>query len=445
LKRLAIRGGNWNNGARAGVFALNVNNARDRTFSSVGARPASGERPKRLAHAARRLHSLKRTRTPRPMAERLNRQTIPVAPRARPFGAAAYFIIMAKTYNGLYPEIYDYASLHAAYLRARRSKRDLPEVVQFEADLESNLIQLQNELIWGMYKTGNYRRFFVREPKRREVAALPFRDRVLQHALVAVIEPIWERRFIASSHACRPRHGTHRGASQVQRYIREVKRQHGHVYVLKADISKYFASVDHAVLKQLVHRHIRCKPTLDLIDAIIDSANRAPDSLCPKGLPIGNLTSQLLANVYLHELDKFCKHTLREKYYVRYMDDFVIVHHDKAHLHRIRARIEAFLWSELRLQTNRKTCVEPITEKNPLDFVGYRIFTTHRRLRIDSIKRIKTSLRRLQRQYAHGRATLSDIRPVVCSWIAHASHADTFGLRRKLLESFPFTTATSGA
>ena len=111
---------------------------------------------------------------------------------------------MAKTYNNLYPEIYSFENLHAAYLRARRGKRDRIEVQRFELDLEGNLIQLQNELIWGQYRTGAYRKFIVTEPKERIVAALPFRDRVVQHAIVCVIEPIWERRFIADSYACRP-------------------------------------------------------------------------------------------------------------------------------------------------------------------------------------------------------------------------------------------------
>lgn len=336
---------------------------------------------------------------------------------------------MAKTYTNLFPAIYDFASLHAAYRRARRGKRTRHEVRQFEVNLEGNLIELQNELIWGMYRTGKYRHFNIREPKLREVAALPFRDRVVQHSLVATIEPIWERRFIGDSYACRPGRGTHRAADRVQQYIRQVKRQHGRVYVLKMDISKYFASIDHGVIKQLVRRHVACPQTLALLDNIIDSGATEPDSLCPKGLPIGNLTSQLLANVYLHELDRFCKHTLRVPFYVRYMDDFVLVHHDKGDLHMLRAEIESFLWRELRLRTNHKTSVAPVTAGNPLDFVGYRIYATHRRLRVDSIKRIKTSLRRLQKQYARG----------------HASHADTYGLRRALLSSFPFTTETSGA
>lgn len=347
---------------------------------------------------------------------------------------------MAKTYSNIYPEIYSFEALHAAYIRARRGKRDRREVQQFELDLEGNLIQLQNELIWGMYKTGRYRTFEVYEPKQRTVAALPFRDRVVQHALVAAIEPIWERRFIHDSFACRPGKGTHRGADRAQQMLRKVKREHGHVYVLKADIAKYFYSIDHGILKRLLRRRIRCKRTLALLDSIIDST-AVPGDPNPVGLPIGNLTSQLFANLYLHELDEFVKHGLREKYYVRYMDDFMIASHDKEHLHRLRAKIEAFLWDTLRLKTNAKTQVFPVGERRgrALDFLGYRIWTTHRRIRKSSISRMSRTLKYLRKRYAAGKVELSKIRESVVSWIAHASHAETFGLRNKLLASVSFS------
>ena len=210
---------------------------------------------------------------------------------------------MAKTYNNLLPAIYDYGALYAAYKRARRGKRHTAEVVRFEAHLEENLIQLQNELVWGQYRTGPYRHFHVFEPKKRLVAALPFRDRVAQHAMIAAIEPIWEARFHHDSYACRPGKGTHHGADRVQAMLRRVKRKHGRVYALKADVAKYFPSVDHAVLKGLLAKRIACQPTLDLLHEVIDSWEDGPGC----GIPIGNLTSQLFANIYLHELDRYAK------------------------------------------------------------------------------------------------------------------------------------------
>lgn len=346
---------------------------------------------------------------------------------------------MAQTYTNLFEQIYGFESLHAAYRRARVGKRDRMAVLRFEQDLEGELIQLQNELIWGEYRTGRYHRFHVYEPKPREVAALPFRDRVLQHSLVAAIEPIWERRFIADSYACRPGRGMHRGADRAQAMMRRVLREHGQVYALKADISKYFASIDHGVLRRLLRRHIACPRTLELCDQIIASTAELGD-LAPCGLPIGNLTSQLWANVYLHELDRLAKHTLKIEHYIRYMDDFVVVHHDKAYLHEIRARMEAFLWDQLRLRTNAKTQIFPVSagRGRGLDFLGYHMWPTHRRLRKSSIRRIVRTLKKARQLYAAGEIELDQVQASVRSWVAHASNADAYGLRSRLLSGFVF-------
>lgn len=344
---------------------------------------------------------------------------------------------MAKTYNKLLPIIFDFANLELAYKKARAGKRNRHDVQRFELNLEGNLIDLQNNLIWGTYRTGEYRRFTIVEPVTRSIASLPFRDRVLQHAIVNIIEPIWECRFIDDSYACRPGRGTHRGADRVQAMLRTVQREHGRVYVFKGDIAKYFYSIDHQVLKALVRRRIACKGTLALLDEIIDSTVVDGKTV---GMPIGNLTSQLFANVYMHELDEFAKHALRERHYVRYMDDFVIVHHDKKHLQRLRMQVETYLWDYLRLRTNAKTQIFPVgvVRGRGLDFLGYRIWPTHRKLRISSIKRIKTSLKRLAKQYAAGRVQLENVNQTVRSWVAHASHANTYGLRAKILGTFIF-------
>lgn len=348
---------------------------------------------------------------------------------------------MAKTYNNLYEQVYDFEALHAAYLRARAGKRQNAEVQRFEQDLEGNLIQLQNELIWGSYQTGTYRSFTIFEPKQRQVAALPFRDRVVQHALVAVLEPIWERRFIADSYACRPGRGTHRGADRAQAMLRQVKREHGQVYVLKADIAAYFRCIDHNILKMLVRRRVSCRRILALFDAIIDSANPLHPDTPGVGLPIGNLTSQLSANIYLHELDEFVKHGLRERHYARYMDDFIVVHHDKQHLHRVRERIEIFLAKYLRLRTNNKTQVFPVHgfRGRALDFLGYRIWPTHRKLRRSSIRRITKTLKRLQQLYAARQVSLERISQSINSWLAHAEHANARGLVLAVLGRFKFS------
>jgi len=265
-----------------------------------------------------------------------------------------------KRHFDLFEQFTTFESLHRAHLLARRGKRDRAEVLRFTQHLEENLLMLQRELLEGTYRTGDYRYFKVYEPKERVVASLPYRDRVVQHALISAVEPLFERTFHHDSYACRPGKGMHAGADRAQQFLRQVERSHGQVYVLKADISKYFNSIDHGVLKRLLRRRIGCERTLAVLEGIIDS-NAVIGDLTPKGLPIGNLTSQLAANIYLHELDDFVKHGLRERRYLRYMDDFCVVHHDKAQLHRLRHDVEAFLWDQLRLTTNHKTQVFPIS------------------------------------------------------------------------------------
>lgn len=344
-----------------------------------------------------------------------------------------------KTYKNLYEEIYQFETLYNAYLRARKGKRQRREVLRFERDLEGNLIQLQNELMWDMYETGPYRVFHVYEPRKRLAAALPFRDRVLQHALVGVIEPIFEQRFIYHSYACRPGRGMHKGANQAQQWLREVKREHGVVYCLKADVAKYFASINQDILLKLITVHIKCRRTIALITHILRTWHQ--------GLPIGNLLSQICANIYLHLLDVFVKEELRVHRYIRYMDDFIIVHHDKQYLQSLLVKIEAFLERELMLRLNSKTQIFPVGNNNgrALDFLGYRMWTTHRRLREDSVKRMSKRMKQMSRQYARGEIDHPDIQRRIASWLGHAQHAESYTIRRIVLSKTAFKREHSEA
>ena len=249
---------------------------------------------------------------------------------------------------------------------------------------------------------------------------------------MGIIEPIWEKRFLSDSYACRVGKGTHAGADCAQRFLREAEAG-GPVYVLKADVSKYFASIDHHILKRLLRKRICCEGTLWLLDSIIDSCGA-------EGVPIGNLTSQLFANLYLHELDEFVKGELREERYVRYMDDFCLVANSKDHLQRQRGRIEGFLADNLALRLNAKTQLFSIGTGHgrALDFLGYRIWPNHRKLRKSSALRIQRALWHYARLYRQGKARLSDVRPMVQSWIGHAGHANTYGLRKAVLGSVIF-------
>ncbi|MEW6115683.1 MAG: reverse transcriptase/maturase family protein [Nitrospirota bacterium] len=341
---------------------------------------------------------------------------------------------MPKTYNGLFEKICDFENIYGAYLKARKCRRYREEILRFSRNVEEELLTLQDELVLGTYRTGQYKRFFVFEPKKREIFALPFRDRVVHHAICTIIEPLFERKFIFDSYGCRTGKGQHAGSSRLVSFLRRAQRVWDEVYCLKADVSKFFPSVDHEALKGIIRRTIRCKRTLQLIDCIIDSA---PEE---KGIPIGNLTSQLFANIYLNELDYFVKNELQAKFYLRYMDDFVILHNDKKVLHQWMAQVGEFLRERLKLELHAKTSVFPISRG--VDFLGYRTWPTHKLLRKRNIIGMKRKLKKLSALYRDGRITLQVVRPVIASWLGHAKHASSYNVVRRMLGNAVFSRSS---
>ncbi len=350
-----------------------------------------------------------------------------------------------KTYKNLYPQVYTFENLYLAYRAARRGKRARVDVAAFEFDMELHLLRLETELREQTYRPGPYHNFIIHEPKRRLVSAAPFRDRIVHHALCRVIEPIWEARFIHTSYACRVGKGTHAALDQAQAWARRYR------YAFHGDIVKYFPSIDLEIMRDLLARRIADRQVLWLMDQILASGadiqeGEAPPvyfpgdtlfaALRPRGLPIGNLTSQFWANVYLHELDLFAKHTLRCPAYLRYMDDFVLFADTKAQLHAWKAALRDFLATRLRLTLHsKKSIVFPVTEG--LDFCGFRLYPTHRRLRRSSVRRFVQRFRRQREAYRCGALPLDAMTTSVRSWIAHAAHGDTWRLRRRLFADYP--------
>jgi retron-type reverse transcriptase len=326
--------------------------------------------------------------------------------------------------DGLFHRITDFAELYDAYVRARAGKRDQPIVARFTADLESELISIQNELLWRTWQPGHYEAFEVHEPKKRMIYAPAFRDRVVHHSIHAALSPLWERVFHPRSYACRVAKGTHVGADMAQGLIRRSIRRHGIAYALKGDVSQYFASIDHEILKKLLRRRISCAAALWLLDLIVDTS----PGVDGVGIPLGNLTSQLFANVYLHELDHYVANVLQLGGYVRYMDDFVVIHSDKAFLREALDAIREFLRADLRLTLNAKTQIFPVRPRGgrALDFLGYRIYGDHRRLRRRSVRK----------GFARARDYARDPNPHnldrLTSWYAHARHAEPTGMMRRL-------------
>lgn len=350
-----------------------------------------------------------------------------------------------KRHGHIYEQIYDFENLYLAYLEARKGKRYRDEVLEFSANLEENLIQIQNELIWKTYEVGDYREFYVTEPKKRLVMALPFKDRVVQWAIYRVLNPKFDKGFIEHSYACRKGRGTHQAANKMESWIRRSDRRPGQYYYLKMDVSKYFYRVDHDVAMNILNRKIKDPDVIWLLEKIIRSEQMAfglplwtdpadcDQRLYRKGIPIGNLTSQLLANIYLNELDQFCKHTLRVRYYARYMDDFTIIHHDKAYLHEVKAKIEEFLNNELELHLNNKTCIRPISVG--LEFVGYRIWPTHRKLKKKTAKKIRRRVKYLTHKYQKGEIEWEELNASIQSYMGILKYCNSHGLQKKVFEN----------
>lgn len=355
-------------------------------------------------------------------------------------GGKAYL----ETLRNIYPTIYDFDNLHEAYLNARKNKRYRGDVLEFTAHLEENLIQLQNEMIYKTYRVGRYREFYVYEPKKRLIMALQFRDRVIQWAIYRHLNPWFDKQFIYDSYGCREGKGTHRAADRLQYWVRQVNRKKERYYYLKLDISKYFYRVDHKALIDILRRKIEDEDLLELLDRIINCEHTAfglpafmDPADCPKedrlldtGMPIGNLSSQLFANIYLNELDQYVKQELRIHYYIRYMDDIIILHQDKQYLHEVKDEIETFIMDKLRLNLNKKTAIRPISQG--IEFVGYRIFPTHRKLKKASAKKMKARLKYVRAAFERGEIDAESLRATEASYIGVLKHFNSHGLRKAL-------------
>lgn len=323
---------------------------------------------------------------------------------------------MPKTTNGLWAELFDFENLYRAYLAARKGKRYQHDVMEFALTLEENLINIQNHLIWKSWTPGPQREFVVKEPKLRLIQAPPFADRIIHHALVRVVEPYFERKFIADSYACRTGKGTQRAVMRTQYFLRVAKRNWGDgVYVVKCDISKYFASIVHTVLMGQVRATISDRDVLWLWQTII-AAYGHENGL---GLPVGALTSQLGANVVLNRLDHIAKDDMGLRHYVRYMDDFVAIVPSKAEAQRVLQAFDEVVRA-LGLSLNPKTSIHPW--QRGVDFCGYRIWPTHILPRKRNIKRARADFKRLMRQYYSGLVEMEHVRERVMSFLAYAKH-----------------------
>jgi len=341
----------------------------------------------------------------------------------------------------MFTQLCAWDNLLLAYRRASKGKRGQPNVAAFEHRLEDNLIQLQVELLDHSYRPGPYLSFHIHEPKRRLISAAPFRDRVVHHALCNVIEPVFERSFIADSYANRVGKGTHRALDRCQQFARQYH------YVLQCDVEQFFPAIDHAILQETLARKIGDPDVLWLAERILASGRGVlsqeyemryfpGDDLFaanrPRGLPIGNLTSQFWANGYLNPFDHFVKRELRCPAYLRYVDDFLLFADDKATLWGWKAALQQRL-AGLRLTIHDGAQPQPVTEGIP--FLGFIVFPERRRLKPRKGLHFRRKLKTLATAYHRGEISLDQMTASVRAWANHARYGNTVGLRKAVFRS----------
>jgi len=346
-----------------------------------------------------------------------------------------------KTYKHLYPQVCDFENIYLAYRKARKGKRGRMQAAMFERVQDDELLALQEELQTRSYKPGVYHSFLIHDPKKRLISAAPFRDRVVHHALCRVMEPIWERRFIHDSYANRIGKGTHRALDRAQEFSRKYR------YVLQCDVRQFFPSIDHAILMAEFSRLIKDDEFLWLCGLILKSGEGVlaeeyemnwfdgDDLLAinrPRGLPIGNLTSQFWANVYLNELDQFVKRELKCEAYIRYVDDFVLFSDNKNLLSFWRVQIIEKI-AELRL-TLHESCAQIFPTFTGIPFLGFRIYPEYRLLKTRKAIHFRRKLYRLLENYSNAMVDFPKLDQIIQGWIHYVSYGDTWGLRRSVLE-----------
>jgi len=350
---------------------------------------------------------------------------------------------LRRPLQALYPRLTSFANLHAAARRAQRAKRYRPAVLAFNARLEAELFALQEELQTFSYRPRPFVRFEIFEPKRRLIAAAAYRDRVVHHALCAVIVPPLERGFLPTSYANRTGYGSHRAMRQFER-CRQV-----FPWVFQADLRLYFPSIDHQHLLNQLRQLIVCPGTLWLLETILAHGAETTPTLEPfpgdtlltplersHGLPIGNLTSQFLANLHLNDFDHRIASLRGVASYLRYVDDFALFAHDRPSLERAQGRIEAELEAlRLRLhpiKSQMRRC------RDGTSFVGFHLLSGRIRVRNHTLRRGRRRLRAVAAAVAAGNLAPDQARQRLISWNAHLAHGHTWRLRRQAFAPLPF-------
>ncbi len=352
---------------------------------------------------------------------------------------------MAVKIKNIWDEIISFENLYEAYKNARKNKRYRSEILKFSSDVEKHLFELHEELKNRTYKEGRYREFYIYDPKIRLIMALPFRDRVVQWAVYQKINPIFSNGYITDSYACINGRGVHSAALRLQYWLRLLNRKKDEKwYYQKLDFTKYFYRISHDVLINILSKKIKDDGLIWYLTQVIDSGEMpfglplgrkadevsVNDRLYDVGMPIGSLMSQMFANIYLNELDQYVKRELSIKYYIRYMDDIVILHNDKKELRKIKEKVESYAKEVLRLDLNDKSVLRPVSLG--IEFCGYKVWHNHIKLRKSTALRMKRYIKHLKKRYAKREIDSPEIRQVLVSYNGMLKHCDSRELKKKI-------------
>ena len=315
-------------------------------------------------------------------------------------------------------------NLHAAWIEFESGKWLKADVAEFNLKLPQNVFSLHEDLKYKRYIHGSYEAFKINDPKPRDIHKATVRDRLLHHAIYRILSPIFDRRFIYDSYSCRFGKGTHRALERFKHFSRKVSKNNRRTcWTLKCDVRKFFASIDHEILVDIVRRHITDADIICLLQRVVESFSSIGKG---KGLPLGNLTSQMLVNVYMNEFDQFVKHGLKQKYYVRYADDFVIMNEDVGVLMEVLPKVHDFLEDRLKLSLHPKK-VSIRTVASGVDFLGWVHFPKHRVLRSATKYRM---FRRLESRILGGNQ--EKIEASRDSYLGMLKWGNTYGLSKKV-------------
>lgn len=321
-----------------------------------------------------------------------------------------------------YSDLITIENLFQAWIEFRRGKKNRKDLQIFDRHLEDNIFALQNVLQVKTYMHGDYQEFYVHDPKKRHIHKASVQDRVVHHLLYTYLYPLFNSTFIYDSYSCRLEKGTHKGILRLEKFTRIVSQNYTQpCWALKLDIKKFFANIDYEILIKLLHQKIKDPDILWLLANVINSFNS--DSGAGKGIPLGNLTSQIFSNIYMNELDQFIKHQLRIKYYIRYADDFVILSPDKRNFDLYISSIKEFLTTRLKLELHPKKIIIRKLEWG-IDFLGYIVLPHYILPRTKTKRRIFTKL--------ESKITDENFNQSLQSYLGYLSHSNSYKLTQKL-------------